>query len=103
MLQNGTPRIAAAAIIVAQGKLLDFIDLSTQREETPEEYVRQEIAKSIVLEYGYPKADVAIEFTLKTGSKKPRADIVIFNTGAEHLQSEAFIIVECKASTIKSA
>ncbi|MDE2291852.1 MAG: hypothetical protein KGL53_07195, partial [Elusimicrobia bacterium] len=41
------------AIVVQQGKLLDFIDGSTQRDETPEEYVRQEIAKSIVREYGY--------------------------------------------------
>jgi len=35
------------ALIVQQGKVLDFIDGTTQREETPEEYVRQEIAKSI--------------------------------------------------------
>jgi hypothetical protein len=42
-----------SAIIVQQGKLLDFIDSVTQREETPEEYVRQEIAKSLVREtYG---------------------------------------------------
>ena len=33
------------AVIVQQGKVLDFIDGATQREETPEEYVRQEIAK----------------------------------------------------------
>ena len=37
-----------AAIIVEQGKILDFIDGKTQRRETPEEYVRQEIAKSLV-------------------------------------------------------
>ena len=47
-----------AAVIVAQGKLLDFVDGHTQRPETPEEYVRQEIAKSLVREYGYPKADI---------------------------------------------
>ena len=35
------------AVIVQQGKVLDFIDGATQREETPEEYVRQEIAKSL--------------------------------------------------------
>ncbi len=32
------------AIIIQQGKVLDFIDGKTQRNETPEEYVRQEIA-----------------------------------------------------------
>ena len=35
----------SVAVIVQQGKVLDFIDGQTQREETPEEYVRQEIAK----------------------------------------------------------
>ncbi len=39
------------AIIVQQGKVLDFIDGQTQREETPEEYVRQEIAKSLARLY----------------------------------------------------
>ena len=35
------------AVIVQQGKVLDYIDGVTQRFETPEEYVRQEIAKSL--------------------------------------------------------
>ena len=65
-----------AAIIVQQGKVLDFIDGRTQREETPEEYVRQEIAKSLVREYGYPKRYIKVEFTLRLGSRKPRADLV---------------------------
>jgi len=43
-----------AAIIVQQGRVLDYIDGETQRKESPEEYVRQEIAKSLVREYGYP-------------------------------------------------
>ncbi len=33
------------ALIVPQGKILDFID-NKLRKETPEEYVRQEIEKS---------------------------------------------------------
>ena len=32
-----------AAVIVQQGKVLDYIDEVTQRKETPEEYVRQQI------------------------------------------------------------
>lgn len=35
--------IGVHAIIVGQGKILDFIDGLTQRPDTPEEYVRQEI------------------------------------------------------------
>jgi type I restriction enzyme M protein len=92
-----------AAIIVEQGKVLDFIDGTTQRRETPEEYVRQEIAKSIVREYGYSKADIEVEFTLRVGSRKPRADIVIFPPGAKHTQENAFAILECKAPTVKSS
>lgn len=95
--------LGLSAIIVEQGKLLDFIDGSTQRPETPEEYVRQEIAKSLVREYQYPKTDVEIEFTVRTGTRKPRADIVIFPSNTKHEQEHARIIVECKASTIKAA
>jgi type I restriction enzyme M protein len=92
-----------AAIIVEQGKLLDFIDGHTQRDETPEEYVRQEIAKSLVREYRYPKPNFAVEFIIRIGSRKPRADLVIFPTGAAHEQQNAFMIVECKASSVQAA
>jgi type I restriction enzyme M protein len=88
-------------IIVQQGKLLDFIDGFTQRDETPEEYVRQEIAKSLVREYGYAKRDIGVEFTLRLGSRKPRADLVVFFDGAEHKQEQAYVIVECKAQSVK--
>jgi type I restriction enzyme M protein len=88
-------------IIIQQGKLLDFIDGQTQRDETPEEYVRQEIAKSLVREYGYLKRDIAVEFTLRIGSRKPRADLVVFFSDVERRQEQAYIIVECKARTVK--
>lgn len=92
------------AVIVQQGKVLDFIDGQTQRAETPEEYVRQEIAKSLVREYGYPKSHIAIEFTLRLGSRKPRADLVIFFVlETAHGQETIYIIVECKAPSVKSS
>ncbi len=91
------------AIVVEQGKLLDFIDGKTQRRETPEEYVRQEIAKSLVREYKYSKSDIEVEFTIRVGTRKPRADLVIFPQGLPHSQEHAFLIVECKASTVKAA
>ncbi len=96
------PGVQPFAVIVRQGKVLDFIDGKTQREETPEEYVRQEIAKSLVREYGFPKKDIAVEFTLRVGSRKPRADLVVFIPDAEHLQENSKTIVECKAPTVKS-
>src|SRR5712691_6089170 len=91
------------AIIIAQGKVLDFIDGRTQRPDTPEEYVRQEIAKSLVREYKYAKTDIEVEFVVRVGTRKPRADLVIFPPQATHEQEHAHIIVECKASTVKSA
>jgi len=90
------------AVIVQQGKLLDFIDGLTQRNETPEEYVRQEIAKSLVREYGYEKAEVAVEFVLRLGSRKPRADLVVFDEDDPHTQERARLIIECKSQKIKS-
>lgn len=94
--------IKPAAVIVQQGKILDYIDGVTQRNETPEEYVRQEIAKSLVREYGYEKAEISVEFTLRLGSRKPRADLVIFDEGDPHDQDRARIIIECKSQKIKS-
>ena len=91
------------AIIVQQGKVLDFIDGITQRSETPEEHVRQEIAKSLVREYRYPKTDIAVEFLVQIGTRKPRADLVIFASSKPHTQEHARIIVECKAPTVKMA
>ncbi len=91
------------AVIVQQGKILDYIDGITQRSETPEEYVRQEIAKSLVREYGYEKAEVSVELTLRLGSRKPRADLVVFDEGDRHDQDRARIIIECKSQKIKSS
>lgn len=89
-------------ILIAQGKLLDYIDETTQRNETPEEYVRQEIAKSLVREYQYSKDQIAVEFTLRVGSRRPRADLVIFGKGLDRRQENAIAIVECKAASVSA-
>ena len=89
-------------MLIQQGKVLDFIDGKTQRQETPEEYVRQVILKSLVREYHYPKTDVAVEFPLPIGSKKTRADVVIFAPGTAHTVENAYLVVECKSDKIKA-
>ena len=82
MEQTAPPKLA---IIIQQGKILDYIDGITQRNETPEEYVRQEIAKSLVREYGYGKAEISASNSFCAWeSSKPRADLVIFDEGDEH-------------------
>ena len=53
--------------VVAEGKIIDFID-ETLRNDTPEEYVRQQIERSIIKEYLYPKEDCDVEFTIKMGT-----------------------------------
>ena len=100
---NATAPNPVAAIIVGQNKVLDFIDGQTQRRDTQEEYVRQEIAKSLVREYGYAKTDIEIEFTVRMGTRKPRADVVVFAPGVPHTQEHARIIIECKAPNVKAA
>ena len=102
VITNENASVTLAAV-VQQGKTLDFIDGKTQREETPEEYVRQEIAKSLVREYKYPKSDIAVEFTLRLGSRKPRADLIIFQASESHDQANAYVIVECKEQRVKSS
>ena len=99
---QATPRRNPVAVIVQQGKVLDYIDGLTQRKETPEEYVRQEIAKSLVREYGYEKEEISVEFMLRLGSRKPRADLVIFDQEDPHDQDQARAIIECKSQKIKS-
>ena len=87
------------AVLVPQGKILDFID-ETIRKETPEEYVRQEIEKSLIREYRYARDEIAVEFGVKLGTARKRADLVIFPEGAPHKQEHAWAIIECKAPSV---
>lgn len=87
--------------IVPQGKIVDFID-GKLRKETPEEYVRQEIEKSLVSEYQYPRGDIAVEFRVKLGSSSKRVDLAIFPDGTRHEQQHAWAIIECKSPKISS-
>ena len=69
------------ALIVPQEKVLDFID-GTLRSETPEEYVRQAIEKSLVREDEYGRDEMRLEFPVKIGTASKRCDIVFFPDGA---------------------
>jgi hypothetical protein len=88
-----------AALIVPQGKVVDFVD-GKLRNETPEEYVRQEIEKSLVREYKYPREEIRVEFRVKMGSSGKRADLVIFPEGEAQKQENVWAIVECKAENV---
>ena len=87
-------------IVIPEGKICDYID-GTFRNDTPEEYVRQTIEKRLVNEHKYNRERINIEYTLKLGSRKPRADIVIFPKDCtEFTQNNINIIIECKKETV---
>jgi type I restriction enzyme M protein len=90
-----------AALIVPHGKRVDFID-GKFRNDTPEEYVRQEIEKSLVREYQYPREDIAVEFPIKMGVANKKVDLAIFPEGAARKQEYVWAIIECKSSNVPS-
>lgn len=86
--------------LIPSGKLRCVIS-DKLRKDTPEENVRQRIARSLIDNYGYDKADIKVEFTINQGSKKPRVDIAIFPPNTQHKQENIKIIIECKREEIK--
>ena len=86
--------------VIPPGKIKCFIT-GKLRKDTPEERVRQDVARSLVEEYGYKKEDMDVEFPIKMGRAKKRADIVIFEEGKTHKQENIYIIVEVKSENIK--
>jgi len=87
-------------IVIPDGKICDYID-GKFRKDTPEEYVRQTIEKRLINEHKYVPSQVKIEYTLQVGSRKPRADIVIFDKNVtEQTQGNVKLIIECKKETV---
>lgn len=89
-------------ISIPDGKICDYID-GKFRNDTPEEYVRQTIEKRLIKEHKYSPSQVRIEYTLQLGSRKPRADIVVFDKECTDLKQENIrIIIECKKETVEA-
>lgn len=85
---------------VPDGKVSDFLTGKIVND-TPEEYVRQNIEKALVRQYKYAPADCEPEFTIKVGSARKRVDIVVFSKDAGHAQANAYILVETKKADVK--
>lgn len=94
------PSIQAAPQGVPDGMVVDFLTGRFFRD-TPEEYVRQNIEKALVRQYRYDPADAVPEFPIKVGSARKRVDVVIFKPGAEHIQQNAWLLVETKSADTK--
>lgn len=91
-------------IIIPEGKIRDYVD-GTIRNDTPEEYVRQTVEKRLVNEHKYAKNRIAIEYSIRMGSGRKRADIVIFPDGTtadeKKDQQHVSLIIECKKESVK--
>ncbi|MBN2604152.1 MAG: N-6 DNA methylase [Candidatus Thermoplasmatota archaeon] len=88
-------------IKVPDGEICDYID-GKFRRDTPEEYVRQTIEKRLINEHKYKPDRIKIEFGLKLGSSRPRADIVVFSKDSTQLtQDYVWLIVECKNEKVE--
>ena len=86
---------------VPDGSIRDYVD-GKFRKDTPEEYVRQTIEKRLINEHKYKREQIKIEFGLKLGTRKPRADIVVFpEDSPEMTQDHVWLIVECKKESVE--
>lgn len=85
---------------VPEGKVADFLTGKFVKD-TPEEYIRQNIEKALVRQYKYVPTDCEPEFPIKVGSSRKRVDIVVFGKGADHVQANAYILVETKRADVK--
>ena len=90
-------------VVIPDGKICDYID-GAFRNDTPEEYVRQTIEKRLINEHKYKTSQIKIEFTIRLGSSKKRADIVVFDKDCQlQTQENVHIIIECKNEKIEPA
>lgn len=85
---------------IPPGRLKCFIT-GKLRKDTPEERVRQDVARSLVEEYGYLKSDIELDFPIKMGRAKKKPDIVIFLENREHVQENIYLIAEMKQEDIR--
>ena len=91
--------VAPKVLQVPDGYICDYVD-QTYRQDTPEEYIRQTIEKRLVLELGYPTSRIGVEHSVTIGSRRTRADLVIFHETNKRTQEDITIIVECKSAKI---
>lgn len=86
-------------LTIPEGKICDFIS-GNFRNDTPEEYVRQNLEKRLVNELKYPRERIGVEVTLQLGSNKPRADVVIYLEKLPQTQENIHVVVECKKENV---
>ena len=91
--------------LTADGKIVDFLDPSVSRPNTPEERVRQEYARKLHYDYGYSTDVMAFNVAVSIGSETRFADIAIYHdivAAKTRDQGRIRIVVETKAPDEKS-
>jgi type I restriction enzyme M protein len=92
--------VAAGLKVIPDGKVVDFVT-GILMNDTPEEYVRQNVEMSLVLEYNYPREQIEVEYKIKVGSGTKRVDLALFAPGAPHTQDNIQTIIETKREGTK--
>lgn len=64
--------------LTSSGRIVDYLDPSQTRPDTPEERVRQTYARTLHEEYQYPKECMVFSAPIQIGSETKEADIVIY-------------------------
>jgi type I restriction enzyme M protein len=107
-----TPAPLALSYVVADrirvtpdGRIIDFVNPTTTRQNTSEERVRQGYARKLHYEYDYPKELIVIGAPINIGSETRFADIAVYYDAAAARrkdQAKIRLVVETKAADIKS-
>jgi type I restriction enzyme M protein len=92
---------AVETITVPKGMIIDYVSKDAVRD-TPEEFVRQNFAKALHLEYGFTLQEMATEFPIKIGSSTKRIDICVFREENDRNQQSISLIVETKKPSVSS-
>lgn len=91
--------------LTADGKIIDFLEHGVSRSNTPEERVRQEYARKLHYDYGYPREVLAFNAAISIGSETRYADIVVYRdpvAAKARDQGRIRIVVETKAPDQKT-
>ena len=84
------------------GIVRDYITGYEIKNTTVNLEVKIPIEQRLVEEYGYKKTDIEIDFPMRTNSFFDEiVDLVVFEEGKPHLQSNAFIVIEVKKQNRK--
>src|SRR3972149_1151827 len=87
---------AKSKIEISEGKIVDFID-GKLRTDSELEQIRQNFERTLIEEYRYDRADIAVDYRIKVqdGSSKSakKVSLVVFSNNSKEKINENIIIV----------